>query len=244
VLTIITTKKTELKHKEYMKNSQNKIFVIITLIFFMNFGYSQTDEIKIKFIGNCGMYLTDGNINLYVDFPYKSGAHKYMKYDENQLYNISENSIFLFTHKHKDHYSKKLVRKMKKKYNGKIYDNWNVNKLDDLNNTLNNFSIKAIKTPHSFTFKHYSYLITWHNKKIYFTGDTGSLEAINGVKNIDWLFTNPWLFMNAKSKKIKIDTKMIGLYHLYPNQKIEGEIPKNMMILKKENEIITIANNQ
>jgi len=186
------------------------------------------------------MHLTDGNINLYIDFPYKSGAHKYMEYDKSQLEKIKKNAIFLFTHKHKDHYSKKLVRKMKKIFNGKIYDNWNVNELDKLNKSISDFSIKAIKTPHRFTFIHYSYLITWHNKKIYLTGDTGSLEALSKVKNIDWLFTNPWLFMNAKSEKIKIDTKMIGIYHLYPNQKIDGKIPENMRVLKTENEIISI----
>jgi len=223
-----------------MKNIQKKIFTIIIFIFIINFSYSQTNEIKIRFIGNCGLYLTDGNTNLYVDFPYKSGAHKYMKYNTNQLGNIKENSIFLFTHRHSDHYSRKLVRKMRKKYNGEIYGNWNVNELDKLNNKIDDFSIQAIKTPHRFTFKHYSYLITWHNKKIYLTGDTGSLEAISKIKGIDLLFTNPWLFTSAQSEKIKLDAKIIALYHLYPYQKIEWKFPKFMLILKTENEIMTI----
>ncbi len=68
-------------------------------------GYGQGNEIKIKFIGNAGLYLTDGNINLYVDFPYKSGAYKYMEYDDSELDSIASNSILLFTHKHADHFS-------------------------------------------------------------------------------------------------------------------------------------------
>jgi hypothetical protein len=47
--------------------------------------------------------------------------------------------------------------------------------------------------------------------------------------------------MNAASKEVKIDTKKFGMYHLYPNQKINGEIPENLIILKNLREIITIA---
>ena len=217
-----------------------KSILVIVFIFITNFGYSQTNEIKVRFIGNCGLYFTDGNTNIYVDFPYKSGAHKYMEYDKSQLDNITDNSIFIFTHRHKDHYSKKLVKQMKKKYKGRIYGNWNVKKLDELNNSINEFTIRAIKTPHRFTFKHYSYLITWHGKNIYITGDTGSLDEVSKIKNIDWIFTNPWLYMNAQKEKITIDAKMFAIYHLYPDQKINGKIPNNLKILKTENETIEI----
>jgi hypothetical protein len=39
---------------------------------------------KIKFIGNCGLYMTHGVENIYVDFPYKSGAHNHMDYDSSE----------------------------------------------------------------------------------------------------------------------------------------------------------------
>jgi len=217
------------------KVMKSKFIVVIILI--TNFVYGQTNEIKIKFIGNCGLHLTDGNTSIYIDFPYKSGAHNYMKYDNAQFDSIIDNSIFIFTHRHKDHYSKKLVKQMKRKFKGKIYGNWNVKQLNELNNTINEFTIKAIKTPHRFTFKHYSYLITWHGKKIYISGDTGSLDEISKIKNIDWCFINPWLFMNAQDEKITIDTKIFALYHLYPDQKINGKIPDYLKVLKTENEI-------
>jgi L-ascorbate metabolism protein UlaG (beta-lactamase superfamily) len=223
-----------------MTNFYKKILWIITLISIANSGFSQSNEIKIKFIGNCGLYLTDGNINVYVDFPYKSGAHKYMEYDKSELESIKDNAVFLFTHRHSDHYSKKLVKKIKKKFGGNVYGNWNADKLKELNDFANGFSIQAFKTSHMFTFKHYSYVITWHDKKIYISGDTGDLEAVSKLKDVDWAFVNPWLYMNAKSEKIKIDAKNFGMYHLYPNQKINGQIPGNLLILKNQGEIITI----
>lgn len=66
--------------------------------------------------------MSDGKVNMYVDFPYKSGAHDYMTYDVRLLDSIHTHSIFLFTHGHSDHYSKKLF----KKTNQKLYGPWPV----------------------------------------------------------------------------------------------------------------------
>ena len=129
---------------------------------------------------------------------------------------------------------------MKKEFAGNVYGNWNADKLKELNSFTNDFSIQEFKTSHKFTFKHYSYLITWHGKKIYLSGDTGDLEDLSKIKNIDWAFINPWIYMKAENEKVKIDAKNFGMYHLYPNQEINGEIPENLIILKKQGEIITI----
>ncbi len=214
--------------------------ILLIILFISNYGFGQTNEIKIRFIGNCGLHLSDGKSDLYIDFPYKSGAHNYMEYDKSEIENVKDNSKFLFTHRHSDHYSKKLLKELKNKHKENVFGNWNVEKLEQLNNSIDDFKIEAFKTSHKFTFKHYSYLITWHSKKLYFTGDTGELEVISKIKNIDWAFINPWLFMNAKAEKVIIDAKMFGIYHLYPNQKIIGEMPKNIVILKEQNKIISI----
>lgn len=219
-----------------MKSTYSFFLFFIVSVFSLNSGYSQSGEIRIRFIGNCGLYLTDGDLNVYVDFPYKSGAHKYMKYDASELDSIQDGAIFLFTHRHTDHYSRKLVKQL----TGKIYGNWNAKQLSELNDSAKAFSVKAIRTSHKFTGKHYSYVITWHGKNIYMSGDTGNTDAIRELKNIDWAFLNPWIFMNAKSENITMDTKMTGLYHLYPTQKIEGEIPDNLLILKQPNQMISI----
>ncbi len=222
-----------------MRNFYYKFLLISTLICTSNFGFCHSSAIKIKFIGNCGLYLTDGNSNLYIDFPYKSGAYKYMEYDKSEIDSIKNNAIFIFTHRHADHYSKKILKKL----NGQKFDPWNVSKIEKLAESIPDFKIQAFKTKHKvfgISFKHYSYLITWHGKKIYISGDTGDLEDVSKIKDIDWAFVNPWLYMNSKNEKVKIDAKKFGIYHLYPDQKIDGEIPNNMEILKNQGEIIIL----
>ena len=67
-------------------------------------------------------------------------------------------------------------------------------------------------------FRHYSYLINWHGKKIYLSGDTTNPETIGKIKDIDWAFVPYWILKNAKDQNIEIDAKMYGVYHLYPAQ--------------------------
>jgi len=204
-----------------------------------NSKFSQSNEILIKFIGNCGLHLTDGELNIYIDFPYKSGAHGYMKFDKLEIDSIKESSIFIFTHRHSDHYSKKLLKKL----NGKKYENRNVSELEKLNNSLPDFNIKAFKTKHKvfgISFKHYSYFITWHSKKIYISGDTGDFNDVSRIKDIDWAFMNPWSYIYAENAGVIIDAKKIGIYHLTPERTKIGNIPDNLLILIKQGEIIKI----
>jgi hypothetical protein len=222
-----------------MTNFYCKFLLISAFIFTSNLGFCQSSQISIKFIGNCGLYLTDGNSNFYFDFPYKSGAYKYMEYDNIEIDSIKNNAIFIFTHRHADHYSKKKVKKL----TGQKFGPWNVSKLERLADTIPDFNIKAFKTQHKvfgISFKHYSYLITWHGKKIYISGDTGDMEDLSKINDIDWAFVNPWLYMNFLDEKVKIDANKIGMYHLYPNQKIDGKIPERLQILKNQGEIITV----
>ncbi|SFT42017.1 hypothetical protein SAMN05216474_0461 [Lishizhenia tianjinensis] len=194
---------------------------------------AQDTTITAKFIGNCGLYLTDGHSHLYIDFPYKSGAHKYMEYDAGELDSIQENAIFLFTHHHSDHYSRKLMRKTKQAKGGKVFGNWNAGELDSLKET---FTIEAIKTSHRFSMKHYSYVVTWHGKRFYFSGDTASTKEVSTLENIDWAFINPWLFMKLQRERIKIDTDFYALYHFYPTQVLPEEKPDNVFFLMNQGE--------
>jgi len=218
-----------------MKN----LFLLLTFLFLSISTFTQTSEIKIKFIGNCGLYITDGITNIYSDFPYTSGAYKYMKYDKAEIDSIQDNAIFIFTHRHADHYSGKILKKLK----GQKFDPFNVDDLEKLNTTIPDFKIQAFETSHKvfgISFKHYSYLITWYGKKIYLSGDTGELEHLKELKDLDWAFMNPWQYMDALREKIKVDAKKIGIYHLYPDQKVDGEIPDYLLILKNQGEIIRI----
>lgn len=57
-----------------MKNFYKKVLPII-LLCISNLGFIQSGQIQIKFIGNCGLYMTDAQTNFYIDFPYKSGGN-------------------------------------------------------------------------------------------------------------------------------------------------------------------------
>ena len=219
--------------------SYKRILLFITIIFISNFGYSQ-NKIKIKFIGNCGLYLSDGQTNLYIDFPYKSGAYGYMKYDSSEIDKIKDNSIFLFTHRHADHYSRKILKRIKNKQYGKVFGNWNIRKIEKLNNSISDFKIETFKTKHRFTFKHYSYLITWHGKRLFFSGDTESATTIAEVKDMDWAFVPNWIILDANEKNLKIDADKIGIYHLYPKQKIKNSSASKIILLNKQQEMISI----
>lgn len=228
-----------------MNLKYSSILLILHIVFVANFGFAQTNEIKIKFIGNCGLYISDGTTNVYTDFPYKSGAHNYMEFDSAELDSIKENSIFIFTHKHADHYSAKEIKKVIKEKNGRKYGSWNIEELKSLEESIPNFSIQAFKTSHKFSLNHYSYLITWHGKKIFLSGDTESAETISTIENMDWAFIPYWILIDAKENDIEIDTKMYGIYHLatvqIPSAKENWDDLENYQPLIKQGQIIKIA---
>ncbi|NUY80567.1 MBL fold metallo-hydrolase [Flavobacterium sp. MAH-1] len=220
------------------------IYSIATLVFacFSLSGFAQTGEIKIKFIGNCGLYLTDDKTNFYIDFPYKSGAHDYMEYDKAEIDSIKPDGIFIFTHRHSDHYSEKILKKL----SGQKFDPFNVEELEKLGQSIPDFDIKAFRTDHTvfgISFKHYSYLITWHGKKIYLSGDTTESETFAAQSGIDWTFAPAWLLMDAKEKGIKLAgiSQKFAIYHIGPKDKITVDKSDDRMIaLDKSGQRISI----
>jgi L-ascorbate metabolism protein UlaG (beta-lactamase superfamily) len=195
-----------------------RFFLTLFFSLFSLISFSQPGIIHITFIGNCGFFMTDGKINMYLDFPYKSGAHDYMTYDVKQLDSIHGHSIFLFTHGHADHYSKKLF----KKTNQKLFGPWPVTlylsgkrkyTLKALNDSMPDFSITEFKTKHSFSLEHYSYLIVWNGKRIFISGDAETCDTVCKMKNLDLVIAPYWVFTDARSRQMKIDTKKVILCH-------------------------------
>lgn len=224
-----------------MYHNQKLRFIFLNFAFLLlsNFAFSQTNEIAIRFIGNCGLYMTDGDLKIYIDFPYKSGAHNYMEYDAAEINNLKENALFIFTHKHADHFSPKQVKFALNEKNGTKYGPWNIAELENLGQTNPNFSIKAFKTKHLFTFNHYSYLITWHGKKIFISGDTESADTILQIKDMDWAFIPAWIVSDIVEKEKELDAKKIAIYHIGPKDTIQITGPRILM-LKKQGEMISI----
>jgi len=210
-----------------------------TFIFILNLGFGQSNEIKIRYIGNCGLHITDGVNHLYADFPYKSGAHDYIEYDASEIDSLKEKSFYIFTHKHSDHYSKKLLKKVFKTKNGKAFGSWNITELEKLGDFIPGFEITTYKTKHLFSFRHYSYLITWHGKRIFLSGDTESADTILDIKEMDWAFVPAWLVAEIVDSGRDFNTKKIGIYHIGPKDNIEISGPRVLM-LKTQGEVISI----
>lgn len=217
-----------------------QLFLLLNCMLISFAGFNQTKSIQVKFIGNCGLHLTDGDLNIYVDFPYKSGAFNYMEYDRAELDSIKNNAIFLFTHKHPDHYSIKHMRRTLRKKGGKKFGKWNLKKLKALSNSIPDFSIEAIETEHSLSFKHFAYLMTWHGKRLYFYGDTETADAALKMKNLDWAFVPYWTAVQLNKQNVTLDTKMLGVYHFYPTMKVTNSNPDKVKLFIKQGERIRI----
>ena len=214
--------------------------LLFTLGGLFNSAIGQNSRIDIIFLGNCGLFMTDGNINLYVDFPYKSGAHHYMTYNPAILDSLKSNAVFLFTHGHSDHYNRKLFKKTGRKLYGPCTITAFLSKkrqytFQEFNDSFTNFSIEKYRTKHRYSFRHYSYLITWNNKRIYISGDAESSETIGKIKNIDLAFAPLWLLQNAYREGVVIDAKKIILYHHRAGQNIQNN-SKDKIIIPTQNQ--------
>lgn len=71
--------------------------------------------------------------------------------------------------------------------------------------------INAIRTK-SAQAEHYSYVLNWEGKKIYFSGDTGDVEHLKTLPETDIAFLTPWLFENARKADALPKTKKIVIY--------------------------------
>ncbi|MCP5382614.1 MAG: MBL fold metallo-hydrolase [Kordiimonadaceae bacterium] len=72
--------------------------------------------------------------------------------------------------------------------------------------------ITAIRTPSAQT-EHYSYLVEWGGRKIYFGGDTGDVKHLATLPETDIAFLSPWLFENARKENALPKTKKLVIYH-------------------------------
>ena len=64
--------------------------------------------------------------------------------------------------------------------------------------------IQAIRTESAQT-EHYSYVIDWGGKKIYLSGDTGDIEHLATLPEVDIAFITPWL-LKTLAKRTRCQT--------------------------------------
>ncbi|MGB1293955.1 MAG: MBL fold metallo-hydrolase [Flavobacteriales bacterium] len=220
-----------------MKNNLNKsLYLLFTgFILFINLGFSQNKTIKIRYIGNCGLHITDGENHVYTDFPYKSGAHHYAEYPQSELDSLKENAHYIFTHKHSDHYYKGKAKKIIKSKKGIKYNKKTISKLEE---AIPNFKIQVFKTKHLFSFAHYSYLIEWHGQRIFLSGDTESAETILKIEDMDVAFIPAWLVREIIASEEKFKTKKIVIYHIGPRDDVNVKGDRVLMLKQRGQEII------
>jgi L-ascorbate metabolism protein UlaG (beta-lactamase superfamily) len=172
-------------------------------------------QLSARFIGNMAVAITDGQATLISDFPYESGYSGYMTYAPSEIRSSTSRTIALVTHGHRDHFVPDLI----------AATDWKLvappdvlervpadRRLDAKATGVAGLTIVPIPTPHARG-GHYSYLVTWHGRRLYFTGDTEQPDALLEQKNLDLAFVSPWLYRAVLRRGAAIDARRIVIYH-------------------------------
>ncbi|MCI0615600.1 MBL fold metallo-hydrolase [bacterium] len=212
-----------------------KQFLFILLISEVAFA----GNLSFQFIGNMAFSISDGKTTLYSDFPYESGTFGYMKYDLKSV-KISDDGVSLITHAHRDHWAGELFQPLKFKIIGppealKGVDNSRIIPFAK-EITYEGIHVQPLSTPHA-NLTHYSYLVTWHGIRMYFTGDTEELKTLLAMKNLDVAFISPWLARSLSTNKQTVDAKKVVIYHHADGEKV---VPPKNGIVPKQGEIFQI----
>jgi L-ascorbate metabolism protein UlaG (beta-lactamase superfamily) len=179
-------------------------------------------RLTLTFIGNMAFAVTDGKTTLYTDFPYQSGAFGYMTYDASAV-PAARDCVCLVTHGHLDHFDPNLFAKMgcaliaPPSLVKKIGTDRAVAFAPEMAYRV--IEIEAFRTPHG-EIEHYSYLVTWHGRRLYFTGDTESTDQLLAARDLDVAFVSPWLIEAVAKKNGRIDARRVVVYHHHADEKI------------------------
>ncbi|PTM04225.1 MAG: hypothetical protein DA405_07965 [Bacteroidetes bacterium] len=78
------------------------------------------------------------------------------------------------------------MKRILKGKSGAKYGSWDIAELEQLSLSIPDFSIRAYKTKHFLSRKHYSYLIEWQAKRIFLARDTEHAEVVVSIEDLDW----------------------------------------------------------
>lgn len=180
-------------------------------------GPESTDSLRIRFVGNAGVELTDGAVSILVDVPYEPGAFGYMTYDPASLAPPGQ-AVSLITHRHADHFDPGLFSQVNWRIVGPIEVTASLPErrvLPGVRHSVGEFAIQGFVTPHSDT-EHYSYLVTWRGRRLYFVGDTEDPSQVLETSRLDVLFVTPWLACLIQEAGEVPDAGLTILYHQAP----------------------------
>ncbi len=195
-----------------------------------------------RFIGNMAFAITDGRTTLFTDFPYEPGAFGYMTYDFASVPKpaTEDAALCLITHGHRDHFDAALFSKMSAKI---IAPPSLATELVALpagrvlpfgpKIVYRDLTVEPIRTPHG-DIEHESYLVTWHGRRLYFTGDTDRFDDLVSRRGLDDAFVSPWLLAAVARQGKSIDARRVIVYHhragetvpSFPNAAVRPIVPK------------------
>jgi hypothetical protein len=183
---------------------------------------AQTDSLGIHYVGNAGFELWDGSATLLVDLPYQSGAFDLMEYDPASI-SVRGRTLAVITHGHSDHFDPSLLQN-----DWEVYGPSEVTALLATDRPLSGdeqtfgaFAIRRFLTPHHGTEEHYSYLVTWRGRRIYFPGDTEDPTHLMSMTDIDVLFITPWLSCAIARRGGVLRADTIVLHHQFPDDRLD-----------------------
>lgn len=184
----------------------------------------QTAELRVRFIGNEGFELSDGETTIVTDLPYQPGAFNYMRYDPASL-TPEGRVISLITHRHADHFDEDLFLERDWSIIGpvEVTDRLPDERVIALSEAIEvgEFTVRPHRTAHRDT-EHYSYLVTWRGLRLYFVGDTENPSHLLSVTDLDLAFVTSWLGCTAGAFGRRIDADRIVLYHHRPGEGTRG----------------------
>jgi Xaa-Pro aminopeptidase len=199
----------------------------------LSMAQAQADQLELRFIGNMAFAISDGSTTLYTDFPYESGYSDYMTYDFDAVPK-TPGALCLITHGHRDHFDAPLFAKMEARLiappavAAKVSAGRAIPFAPKM--SYRNIAIEALPTPHA-SIEHFSYLVTWHGRRLYFTGDTDSTDQLLAMRDLDVAFVSPWLLEAVADKKKSIDAKQVVVYHQTSDENVP--LIQNRIVLRQ-----------
>jgi L-ascorbate metabolism protein UlaG (beta-lactamase superfamily) len=188
------------------------VSVLLTLALLVSPGA----PLSIRFLGNAGFELTDGDATILVDFPYESGAFGYMTFDETEL-RERQPSLCLFTHRHRDHFDAQTIATIGCKVAGPsdllaaLPESARAG--DGPQWSFAGAEVRCIPTEHA-GIGHCSMLVAWRGQRLYFTGDIEDLTGFDRVEGgLDVVFLPSWFASQAGAVKAKHPDARIVIQH-------------------------------
>jgi L-ascorbate metabolism protein UlaG (beta-lactamase superfamily) len=204
-----------------------RCFPILVPLALATAAVAQSSPLRIQFIGNEAVAISDGRLLLVTDFPYQSGAFGYMRYEPSVLDPAGRSVVLLITHRHDDHFDPRTVRDTSWRVLApaevaRRLPSGLVLPLDTVV-SVGGATVRPIATSHhNAAVEHYSYLVEWAGRRLYFVGDTEDPVALLAQRQLDVAFVSPWLWKAERNRNARIDARQVVIYHHRSGETVPG----------------------